>query len=106
MAVAQEMTTAETTAAKHFVAHPLCPLTVSEISLTSELIASLWPANVDLRYKTITLAEPEKKQLIPFLEAEHGGKPPPHIDRKAFVAYYIRNTVRGAVCGRDIGPVR
>lgn len=49
--------------------------------------------NVDLRFKVVTLEEPAKKSLIPYLEAEHGGKPVPRIDRRAFVAYYLRNTV-------------
>jgi Cu2+-containing amine oxidase len=75
------------------VAHPLCPLTSSEISTTAELIRSIWPANVDIRFKVITLDEPAKKSMVGFLEAEHSGAKLPNIDRKAFVSYYIRNTV-------------
>jgi len=75
------------------VAHPLCPLSASEITTSSSLIKSLWPKTIDLRFKTITLEEPPKAQLIPYLEAEHSNSPLPRIDRKVFVAYYIRNTV-------------
>jgi len=82
-----------TSAAKHAVAHPLCPLTASEITTTADLIRSVWPANIDLRFKVITLEEPAKKQLAPFIDAEHNGGELPAIDRRAFVSYYIRNTV-------------
>lgn len=84
---------------KHQAAHPLCALRGDEISYTAELIRSLWPANTDLRFKTITLDEPPKAQLLPYLEAEVSGGKLPVIDRKAFAAYYIRNTV-GAVLSR------
>jgi primary-amine oxidase len=75
------------------VAHPLCPLTAAEISTTAELVRSVWPAGVDLRFKVITLDEPAKKSMIPCLDAEHSGAALPGIARKSFVSYYIRNTV-------------
>lgn len=75
------------------VAHPLCPLTAAEISRTAELVQSAWPSKVDLRFKVITLLEPAKKDFIPYLDAEHSGRPLPQIPRKALSAYYIRNTV-------------
>ena len=79
---------------KHSAAHPLCPLDASEISRTADLIKSLWPTHTDLRFKVITLDEPSKKSFIPYLDAEHSNASLPFIPRKAFVAYYIRNTVR------------
>ena len=93
MAATQEVVAPQAKASKHFAAHPLCPLTGSEISNTAELVKGLWPSNVDLLFKVITLEEPAKKLFVPYLEAEHGGKALPRIDRKAFVAYYLRNTV-------------
>jgi primary-amine oxidase len=75
------------------VAHPLCPLSGEEISQASAIIRSTWPAHTDLRFKTITLSEPAKKEFVPYLDAEHAGQPLPKLDRKVFVAYYIRNTV-------------
>jgi primary-amine oxidase len=93
MATTQIATDLPTPKAIHNVAHPLCPLTASEISRTADLIHSVWPSDIDLRFKVITLLEPEKKAFIPYLEAEHSGRPLPEIPRKAFVAYYIRNTV-------------
>ena len=92
----QDFSSEPSVARTHRAAHPLCPLTASEISTTAELVRSVWPANTDLRFKVITLDEPAKKSMIPYLEAEHGGKPLPSIPRKAFVSYYIRNTVREA----------
>ena len=54
---------------------------------------SVYPSKTDLFFKAITLEEPKKAQLVPYLEAEHRGLRLPRIDRKAFVSYYIRNTV-------------
>jgi primary-amine oxidase len=79
--------------AKQSVAHPLCPLTASEITRTAEIMRSVWPSNIDLRFKVITLQEPPKKEMVPFLEAEHSGRALPSLARKAFVSYYLRNTV-------------
>lgn len=73
--------------------HPLGPLTSAEISESTRLIKALWPTNVDLQFKTITLQEPSKADLTPFLAAEHAGQPVPNIERRSFVVYYIRKTV-------------
>ncbi|KIV76854.1 hypothetical protein PV11_08709 [Exophiala sideris] len=80
--------------AKSSAPHPLCPLTSAELTTTADLVRSVWPSNIDLRFKVITLEEPAKKQMIPYLEAEHNGSSLPRIPRKAFVSYYIRNTDR------------
>ncbi|KIV91610.1 hypothetical protein PV10_06128 [Exophiala mesophila] len=92
-AVSQDFS-AEPVSGKQTIHHPFAPLTASEISTTADLIASVWPTKVDLRFKTITLDEPPKSQMIPYLEAEHSGSSLPFIARKAFVSYYIRNTER------------
>ncbi|KAL8654289.1 MAG: hypothetical protein Q9210_001602 [Variospora velana] len=78
--------------AKHVSSHPLSPLTSAEISNASKLVQSLYPRNVNLQYKSITLQEPEKAHLVPFLNAERNGLKKSTIERRAFVAYYIRNT--------------
>lgn len=78
---------------KQSTVHPLSPLSGPEISFTAELIRAQWPDKVDLRFKVVTLEEPAKKGLIPYLEAEHSGTSLPKIDRRVFVAYYLRNTV-------------
>ena len=73
--------------------HPLGPLTANEITESARLIRAVWPSNTDIQFKSITLQEPDKSELVPFLEAEHGGRQAAKIERRAFVVYYIRNTV-------------
>ncbi|KAH0846092.1 hypothetical protein AYO21_12161 [Fonsecaea monophora] len=95
-AISQDFSSQPSTASSP-VAHPLCPLTAAEISTTAELVRSVWPSTIDLRFKVITLDEPSKKSMIPYLDAEHssaGSSSLPAIPRKAFVSYYIRNTNR------------
>ncbi|OCK83734.1 hypothetical protein K432DRAFT_290434 [Lepidopterella palustris CBS 459.81] len=72
--------------------HPLAPLTASEITYAANLIKAGWPAHTNLHFKVITLEEPLKAQVLPYLAAEHSGEPLPRVSRKAFVNYYIRNT--------------
>lgn len=87
--------------AKQNISHPLCPLTASEIATTADLLRSVWPPNTDLRFKIITLDEPPKKQMVPYLEASYSGAPLPFVPRKSFTSYYIRNTVSEPTTHRD-----
>lgn len=73
--------------------HPLGPLTAGEILQSSKIVKGLWPTEVTIQFKTVTLQEPEKAELVPFLNAEHSGSPLPKVDRKSFVVYYLKNTV-------------
>lgn len=73
--------------------HPLSPLTAIEISTSSQLIHRLYPPRTDLHFKAVTLQEPNKAHLLPYLDAEHLRAKPPLLDRRSFVCYYIRNTV-------------
>ncbi|QSZ31343.1 hypothetical protein DSL72_000906 [Monilinia vaccinii-corymbosi] len=79
-------------AKKTALEHPLGPLTAGEIVQSSKIVKGLWPAEVTLQFKVITLQEPNKAELFPFLTAEHSGSALPKIDRRSFVVYYIRNT--------------
>ncbi|KAH7383139.1 copper amine oxidase [Cadophora sp. MPI-SDFR-AT-0126] len=72
--------------------HPLGPLTAGEITESAKLIKSIWPANTNIQFKSITLQEPKKADLVPFLAAEHAGQSTPTIERRSFVVYYLRNT--------------
>ncbi|KAL8755637.1 MAG: hypothetical protein Q9199_003507 [Rusavskia elegans] len=76
----------------HLSSHPLSPLTAAEITHAVQLVETLYPPNTSLQYKAVTLQEPNKADLVPYLEAEHHGGRKPTIERRAFVAYYIRNT--------------
>ncbi|KAL8934191.1 MAG: hypothetical protein Q9211_005354, partial [Gyalolechia sp. 1 TL-2023] len=78
--------------AKRVPSHPLSPLTSSEIINVAQLVQALYPASTSLQYKAITLSEPPKAQLVSYLEAEHNGGRTRHVERTAFVCYYIRNT--------------
>ena len=80
-------------AKKTTLQHPLGPLTANEISESASLIKGLWPSNTNIQFKSITLQEPSKADLVPFLEAEHAGQQTPTVERRSFVVYYIRNTV-------------
>ena len=81
-------------AVKQIAGHPLCPLTAAEIRRSAQAVKSIYPARPDIQFKAITLDEPPKALLAPYIDAEHAGRRLPQIDRKAFVSYYIRNTVR------------
>jgi primary-amine oxidase len=80
-------------ATKAVSSHPLAPLSASEITSAASIIKASWPAHTDLHFKVITLQEPRKLEALQYLEAEHAGKSRPEINRRAFVNYYIRNTV-------------
>ena len=81
-------------AVQQLPSHPLCPLTAAEIRTAAEAVKAMYSGRPDIHFKILTLDEPEKALLVPFLDAEHAGRQLPQIDRKVFVAYYIRNTVR------------
>jgi primary-amine oxidase len=80
----------ETSQAK---SHPLGPLTAQEITASAALIRACWPDDIECHFKVVTLLEPAKAELIPYLAAERAGQKPGGIDRRAFVVYYFRGTV-------------
>ena len=81
--------------------HPFDPLTAEEIQLVSSqrlltktltgLLTSQQAADIlqrhvpsaDLIFRVITLWEPPKAEMIPFLDAEHGGKETPKAPARA-----------------------
>ena len=73
--------------------HPLAYLNEHEIRFTATLIQKLWPSSTDIHFKVITLLEPPKDDLLEYFEAEHGKSALPTLHRKAWVNYYLRNTV-------------
>ncbi|KAI9643207.1 hypothetical protein NHQ30_007823 [Ciborinia camelliae] len=77
---------------KSTLEHPLGPLSAAEILQSSKIIKGIWPAEVTLQFKVVTLQEPTKTELVPYLAAEHSGSALPKIDRRSLVVYYIRNT--------------
>jgi primary-amine oxidase len=73
-------------------------LSKEEIKIVSGLIRGLWRSATEIHFKVITLQEPPKEQVLSYLEAEHAGGDTslgsPGLDRRAWVNYYIKNTVR------------
>lgn len=78
--------------AKALSVHPFAPLSADEITYTASLVQAQWPEGTDLHFKTITLEEPPKAEVLPLLEKEHSGEPLPSLARKAFACYFIRRT--------------
>ena len=79
--------------AKHSEIHPLAPISADEIQNAVSIIKSQWPADTKFQFKSVTLQEPAKAEIVPYIEAEFHGHDLPNIDRRIFVTYYIRNTV-------------
>ena len=73
--------------------HPLAPLSATEVTASRDAIQSIYPPQTGLLFKQITLKEPLKAELAPYLDAEYAGVATGKIDRRAFITYYIRNTV-------------
>ncbi|KFY25200.1 hypothetical protein V491_01869, partial [Pseudogymnoascus sp. VKM F-3775] len=71
-------------AKEEVVQHPIGPLTASEINRSVSLLKASWPTNTDFHFKAVTLLEPLKAELLPYLQAERSGSTPAKIDRKAF----------------------
>lgn len=79
--------------AKQAYKHALEPISGDEIIKAADIVRSVWPSQTDLHFKVITLLEPPKAEVIPYLEAEHAGGSLPSVARKVFINYYLRNTV-------------
>lgn len=78
---------------KHATPHPFAPLSGAEIINAATIIRKSWPQDTDLQFRVITLREPDKSTVIPFLDAENKGESySTPLARKAFVVYYLRNT--------------
>lgn len=78
---------------KGVATHPLAPLSEKELISAAAIIRASWPAHTDVHFKVVTLQEPPKAEVVPYLEAEHNGTQLPQVSRRAFINYYIRNTV-------------
>lgn len=56
------------------IPHPLDQLSVSEIGAARKVILTKRAASVAIKFRSIFLEEPPKKELSQFLELEHSGK--------------------------------
>lgn len=73
--------------------HPLDALTVAETLTAREAVLSLHPDSL-FNFREIFLAEPRKRELVPFLDLEHSGKLTASTPRPA----------RHAKCQYDVVP--
>lgn len=87
-------TSLPTRTAKRDEVHPLAPISPEEVENAVALVKTQWSANTNIHFKAITLQEPAKAEAVPYIEAEFHGYDLPHIDRRIFVSYYLRQTVR------------
>lgn len=53
--------------------HPLSPLSVDETTLARDIVLSSASADEVVQFRMIYAQEPEKAQLVKFLELEHSG---------------------------------
>ncbi|KAJ5560173.1 hypothetical protein N7513_002572 [Penicillium frequentans] len=82
--------------------HPFASITALEIESAVEITLPLATArhNVNhdqIAFKSISLIEPPKSDMIPYLELEHAGEPPasrPKLPRRVELLYYIKNTTK------------
>lgn len=84
--------------------HPFASITASEIKAASDFTRSLAALRHDVdqdqvAFKAISLREPPKRLVIPYLELEHSGTTDPaaslpKIPRQIEVHYYIKNTTK------------
>lgn len=72
--------------------HPLDPLTPDEITTVAKILRAVYPPNSPIHFKAVTLDEPAKSLVVPYLEAEHRGSPLPIVPRSAYVLYVMQNT--------------
>ncbi|GFF39116.1 copper amine oxidase 1 [Aspergillus udagawae] len=72
--------------------HPLDPLSPAEISVAVRHLNNAYPSD-KLVFRVVTLLEPPKAQMIPYLEAERSGKRDVTAPkRSAFVQFYKNTT--------------
>ncbi|KAI1608197.1 amine oxidase [Exophiala viscosa] len=70
--------------------HPLDPLSPAEIASVSQILRAAFPDHKVI-FRVITLAEPPKALLAPYLQAERANQIRPKIPRKAFCQYYLND---------------
>lgn len=82
--------------------HPLDPLTGDEIIQTSSVLKAKFPEK-SLHFKIITITEPPKAKLRPFLKAERNGDIKSNLPRIASSLFYERGTSNLYLAEVDLG---
>jgi primary-amine oxidase len=74
--------------------HPLDQLSEAEIEIARQVVLQARGTEVVLNFRTITLEEPPKAELVKFLELEHAGAVTAQTDRPARLAKAMYDIVR------------
>jgi primary-amine oxidase len=75
------------------IPHPLDQLSVAETDKARKHVIEARGSDTVLQFRSIYLEEPPKKELVPFLEAEHAGKITAQTPRPARVAKVLYDVV-------------
>jgi Cu2+-containing amine oxidase len=77
--------------------HPLSDLAPEEIEASTQIIKAAYPPDATFDFRSSSLYEPERKDMVDFLRREHGGESQegisPRPPREARVVYYLKSTV-------------
>lgn len=73
--------------------HPLSQLTADEIRRAADIIRKARPSRSSIVFRTITLEEPAKAILLPFLATEHAGKLSPWTERPPRLAKVLCDVI-------------
>lgn len=82
--------------------HPLDPLNADEIVQVSSLLKTEYP-NESLHFKFITILEPPKAKLRPFLKAERNGSTRSKLPRIASALFYHKGTANLFLAEVNVG---
>ncbi|KIW64823.1 hypothetical protein PV04_09730 [Phialophora macrospora] len=70
----------------------LAPLSAAEISTCAAIVQGAFARGTKLHFKFLMLQEPPKELILEYLNAVKEERPCRPIERRAFVAYYIKDT--------------
>jgi primary-amine oxidase len=76
------------------VPHPLDPLSTAEFEKARQCIISARGEDVIIKFRAIYSEEPPKRELVPFLEAEHSTGIDSHTPRPARLAMVLYDVVK------------
>ncbi|KAH6630018.1 copper amine oxidase [Chaetomium sp. MPI-SDFR-AT-0129] len=72
--------------------HPFDPLTGKEIQLAAEILRKHHAVPTEILFRAITLCEPRKADMVPFLDQEHAGEAPAPPARIARILAHVNGT--------------
>jgi primary-amine oxidase len=73
--------------------HPLDPASPEELKRATDFVKSAYEG-ITLQFKAAGLQEPDKADMVAYLDAEHNNKPLPSTPRCVSLIWYIKRTPR------------